>query len=126
MANVDNPDICIDDTTVALFDSVVKPDIFNDDNNVVSLFNVVKPDTFNDDNNVILLFNVVKPLTFNDDNNVALLFNVVNPETFKLVVCNDENAVYPFIYPNILVVVLFNVFIDNVDALDKIKVGWRV
>ncbi len=33
---------------------------------------------------------------------LRLLFNVVNPDTF-----NDEKAVEPFIYPNILVVVLF-------------------
>ena len=80
----------------------------------------MNPDTFNDDNNVALLFNVVKPETFNDDNNVALLFNVVKPETFKLVIFNDEKAVEPFIYPNILVVVLFKLLIDNVDALDKL------
>ncbi len=87
---------------------------------VLLLFNVVNPETFNDDNNVELLFNVVNPLTFKDDNNVLEVFNVVDPDTFKLISLNDEKVVEPFIYPNILVGVLFKSLIYNIDVVDKL------
>ncbi len=39
---------------------------------------------------------------------------------FKLVIFIDENAVEPFIYPNILAVVLFKSSINNIEFVDKL------
>ena len=106
---------------VLLF-NVIFPLTFNDDINVVILFNVEYPLTFKVPNIEVLLFNVVKPLTFKDDINVALFNNVVNPLTFKadnnvefpdtvkLPILNIVRVVKSFMYPNILVVVLFKLF----------------
>jgi hypothetical protein len=110
--NVELPDTFNDDNIVVLLDNKVKPETFKDDINVV-LFNVEYPDTFNDDINVVL-FNVEYPDTFKADNNVEF------PDTVKLLILNIVRDVKSFIYPNIVVVVLFKLLIDNIDDVDKL------
>ena len=74
---------------------------------------IVNPLTFKDDINVVL-FNVEYPDTFKADNNVEF------PETVKLLILNIVRVVKSFIYPNIVVVVLFKLLIDNIDDVDKL------
>jgi hypothetical protein len=46
--------------------------------------------------------------------------NVVDPETYKWIVFKFEKLVYPFIYPNRLVVVLLRFVIASIDVVDKL------
>ena len=136
--NVESPETFNVDNNVVLFANIVIPDTFNEDNNVVLLDNSVNPETFNDEFNVTILLklvlplifnipcilvsfnNVVEPDTFNDDYNVVFPFNTLIPDTVKLPISNTERDVKLFIYPKIVVVVLFKLLIDNVDAVDKL------
>jgi hypothetical protein len=96
----------------------VKPEMFNDEINVALLLNIEFELTFNIPL-IVVSFNSVKPETFNDDLNVALL-KIELPDTFKLIAFKFEKRVVPFIYPNILVLVLLSPVMASVDEEDKL------
>ena len=66
------------------------------------------PETFNIPNTEVLLDNVVAPLTFNDDKHVVLFCKVVIPVIYKEL---------KLVLLNIVVLVAFKLFIDNVELV---------